>query len=784
MEGKWLERLEFDKVRKAILPYTLTHIGQKLVNNLEPISDFTKVKLRLDELEEALQIERLKGGLPVEKINDVEPHLKRLKINASLNGIEIAEIGQVLRSTSYMVNFFNKLETTDEYPKLAMQINLLQPMPEISQRIRQCLSQSGEVLETATSTLSRIKKQIQSQEVRIKSTLEQTLRSSQKYLSDVLITMRNDRYVLPVKQEYRQIFGGVVHDQSSSGQTLFIEPKNVVELNNKLHQLRLEERQEITRILNELSELLMPYVDEIQINTEVLGYLDFIQSKVAYAKAIKAIIPKVEDKQAFNFKQARHPLIDIKKAVANDLYLGTDFKTLVITGPNTGGKTITLKTIGLLQMMGQAGLAIPVAYESELGIFDQIMADIGDEQSIEQNLSTFSAHMVTVKQMLDQATNKSLLLFDELGAGTDPKEGASLAMAILDTLQSRGAYVVATTHYPELKWYGDDRLETMNASMEFDQQTLKPTYRLLIGIPGRSNAFEIATKLGLDKQTIVLAKSFMDNQNQSLNHMITDLEERRQKLEIEYDNLAKEIDDSSKLHKELSEAYQNFTKQKEKMLQDAKKESNKIIRKASEEAKKIIQDLKDKQAEIEKVQVKEHELIDMKTKLTSLEQEESSNLRKNKVLRKEKAKKELKVGQDVNVLPYGQRGTIIGQKKGEWEVQLGVIKMLFSTEDLEGIATVEEPKQTTQVTRSSSKGVLPELDLRGKRYEEAMIEVDRYLDQALLAGYAMVTLIHGKGTGALRKGIWNHLKTLRQVDHYEYASANAGGNGATVVYFK
>ena len=783
-DQKWLERLEFHKIKQQLKGHTLTAIGQNFVQALTPSHDFEQIQTWLQELDEALTIERLKGGLPINKQADITMHLKRLEIGASLNGLELAELGQILKNASYLLNFFRKLEDQDAYPKLLKIIDQLEAIPELSEQIRRCVDDYGHVLDTASPVIAGVRKQIQQQEQKIKSTLEQTLRSSSKYLSDNLITMRNDRYVLPVKQEYRQTLGGIVHDQSSSGQTLFIEPKNVVELNNKRQQLQIEEKQEINRVFQELSAALIPHIELLRQNAKIIGYLDFVQSKVLYAKEIKASIPQVVDDQLFNFRGARHPLLDLQKAVANDLYLGQDFKALVVTGPNTGGKTITLKTIGLLQMMGQAGLALPVKDESVLGIYDYIMADIGDEQSIEQNLSTFSSHMVTITQMMKQATKRSLVLFDELGAGTDPKEGAALAMAILDTLQERGTSVVATTHYPELKWYGDDRAQTINASMEFDHQTLQPTYHLLIGVPGKSNAFEIAKRIGLKEQVINKAETFMDQGSQSLNQIITDLENQRQALATRYQSLEAEIAESSKLHQELTVAYENFSQTKAKMLEQAKKEANAVVKEAEVEADRLIQDLKDKQAALEEKQVKEHELIDVKSQLRSLHHAEVEQLKKNKVLQKAKAKKALQVGSEVQVIPYGQRGTIIGQRKDGWEVQMGVIKMLFSSEELEVIEAPSEPAVTTNVTRTSSKGISTQLDLRGKRYEEAMVEFDQYLDQALLAGYAMVTIVHGKGTGALRQGIWQRLAKTKAVDHYEYAPANAGGNGATIIYFK
>lgn len=784
MQKSWLERLEFDKVKHQLQNHAVTPLGQRLVNNLKPFTNYDDVVAALTETKEALDIERLKGELPIKKIVDITPHLKRLEMEADLNGLELAQIGQVLSNTSYMVNFFDKLDDKENYPKLFEIVKLLSPIPDVSHEIRESVNESGDIKDSASPLIFSLRKQLQREESSIKQVLTDLLRKNNKYLSDSVITVRNNRYVIPVKQEYRFKFGGMVHDQSSSGQTLFVEPSVVVELNNKCQQIESDIKTEIKRILSELSRSLYPYLEDLKINLRQLAKLDFIQSKVLYAKEIKGVIPKVCDKQAFNIKQARHPLLDVKTSIPNDIYLGDEFTTLVVTGPNTGGKTITLKTIGLMQIMGQSGLCIPAAEDSIIGIYDQVMSDIGDEQSIEQNLSTFSSHMVNISKIMKEATSKSLVLFDELGAGTDPKEGASLAMAILDNLRDRKISVVATTHYPELKWYGDDRDKTINASMEFDHQTLQPTYHLLIGIPGRSNAFDIASRIGLDNQVIDVAREFMDNKDQSLNSMIMDLEDRRQNLEKEYDKLEIEIKESEQLHSELSKAYQQLYKTKKSILNQAKKEANQLIEEAEHKASKIIEDLKNKQQQLEEKAVKEHELIDAKSKLRAIKHQEENHLAHNKILQKAKAEQKLNVGDTVKVIPYGQQGTIISKRKDGYEVQMGVIKMLFDASDLEKIKQDNQPTHMTNVVRTTSSGISTQLDLRGHRYEEAMQEIDRYLDQALLSGYAMVTIIHGKGTGSLREGLWQKLKKLKFVDHYEYAPANAGGNGATVIYFK
>jgi DNA mismatch repair protein MutS2 len=485
------------------------------------------------------------------------------------------------------------------------------------------------------------------------------------------------------------------------------------------------------------------------------------------------------------FKQARHPLIDQEKVVANDIMIGKDFQAVVITGPNTGGKTITLKTLGLLQLMGQSGLPILADEESEIGIFDEIFADIGDEQSIEQNLSTFSSHMVNIVSILDKLDEHSLVLFDELGAGTDPQEGAALAISILDAVGTKSAYVMATTHYPELKVYGYNRSNTINASMEFDVDTLSPTYRLLIGVPGRSNAFEISKRLGLDTAIIDSAKHIMDGESQDLNEMIADLENRRKMAETEYLEVRHYVDEAESLQKDLKDAYSDFFEEREKEMADARKKANEIVAAAQEESEKIISDIRKMQLTSGAAPIKEHQLIQARTSLENLKQDE--RLKKNKVLQKAKKQKTFKVDDEVLVTTYGQRGTLIKKAgNGKWQVQLGILKMEVSENDMRLVEPEKEqkPRIHAGVRSQTASHVNPQLDLRGKRYEEALAEVDQYLDAALLANYPQVTIVHGKGTGALRKGITEYLKNHRSVASFAFAPNNQGGNGATIVTFK
>lgn len=786
MNSKTLKTLEFDKVKNNLLSFVGTPMGKKRVVSLEPSSDLDEVSHQIAQTKDGVDILRVKGGIPVPKLADISQSLKRLDINATLNGKELAAISKILRATNEVRDFFVKLD--DAAIKLTTLDELaddLQVLPTLNKRLLLSIEGDGHVTDEASATLAGIRKSITSIEGQLRDQLNVLIHgTSSKYLSDAVITIRNDRYVIPVKQEYRNHFGGVVHDQSASGQTLFIEPRQIVDLNNHLKQQQANEKEEIARILRELSELIAPYTAEIRQNAHLLGIFDFINAKAKYAKQINATEPMLSLENKVYLRQGWHPLLDMKKAVKNDIMLGDDYKAIVVTGPNTGGKTITLKTLGLIQLMGQAGLFIPAFEESRIGIFSDIFADIGDEQSIEQSLSTFSSHMTNIVDILAEIDEKALVLFDELGAGTDPQEGAALAISILDYVGSKGSYVIATTHYPELKAYGFERPQTINASMEFDVESLRPTYRLLLGIPGRSNALEISKRLGLEEVIVMQAKQLTAGQNQDLNDMIQDLVSKRHQVEEESIEVHQNLEESQKLHHDLEKKYEELANQREQLLDNARKRSNEIVEKATQKAEKIITQLRQMRLNSGK-SIKENELIEAKAQLNKLEQ--PTNLRKNRVLRRAKQQQAFKPNDDVLVKSYGQRGVLL-RKAGEheWEVQLGILKMKVQEAELEKIKVEENSKKAirTSVKSVGAVHVSPTLDLRGERYEEALVKADRYLDAAVLAGYASVTIIHGKGTGALRQGITDFLAQSRVVKSFKFSAPNAGGNGSTIVYLK
>ncbi|MBC1673762.1 endonuclease MutS2 [Listeria welshimeri] len=785
MEKKVEAILEFDKIKKQLTEFASSSLGEQAILELAPATDFQVVQKSQLETEEGAKIIRLRGSAPITGLTDVFAHLKRLEIGGDLNGLEIYQIGSNLRVSRQMKNFMTDLlEMGVELPLLGALSDELLVLKEVEEDIAISVDESGKILDTASEELSTIRRTLRRTEDRVREKLESYLRdrNASKMLSDAVITIRNDRYVIPVKQEYKGHYGGIVHDQSASGQTLFIEPQSVVDLNNERKALQAKEKQEIERILAEISASLAGWINEIHHNTFILGRYDFIFAKARFGKAMKAVTPHLSDAGIVHLIAARHPLLDAANVVANDIYLGEDFTTIVITGPNTGGKTITLKTLGLLTLMAQSGLQIPAQEDSTIAVFEHVFADIGDEQSIEQSLSTFSSHMTNIVSILEKVNHKSLILYDELGAGTDPQEGAALAIAILDASHEKGASVVATTHYPELKAYGYNRVHATNASVEFNVETLSPTYKLLIGVPGRSNAFDISRRLGLSENIITEARSLVDTESADLNDMISSLEEKRNLAETEYEEARELARGADALLKDLQKEITNYYQQKDKLMEQAREKAANIVTKAEVEAEEIIHELRTMQLN-GAAGIKEHELIDAKTRLGKAKPKTI-----NKTIPQAPKQKPhvFQVGDNVRVLSLGQKGTLLNKiSDKEWNVQIGIIKMKIKTTDLEYIQP-ETPKKQRIITsvHSSDSPAKSELDLRGERYEDALQKVDKYLDEALLAGYPQVAIIHGKGTGALRTGVTEYLKNHRMVKSIRFGAAAEGGNGVTIVEFK
>ena len=785
MNSKIEKVLEFDKIRAQLAEYATSEKGKQMIKELLIEVEEKAIQNKIEETADGVELLRLKQGIPIPRLKDISFALKRLELEAGLNGRELSDILRVLTTTHEVERFFEKVEEEEialkRVPRL---VEKLESIPEVTKELEASIREDGYVLDSASPTLHGIRVGIQKTEQEIRRQMDQYLTGKNaQYLSDTIITIRNDRYVLPVKAEYKSVFGGTVHDQSATGQTLFMEPQAVVNLNNKLREYQVQEKREVERILWELSQKLMPYTNSLHQNHYVLARLDVVNAKALYANEIKATEPIIDRQNHVALWKAWHPLLDREKAVANDIILGEEYQAIVITGPNTGGKTILLKTVGVIQLMAQMGLYIPAGENSRVGIFTEIFADIGDEQSIEQNLSTFSSHMSNIVSILKQINNKSLLLIDEIGSGTDPQEGSSLAIAILDYIASKQSYVIASTHYPELKAYGYDRPKTINASMEFDGDTLQPTYQLLLGVPGRSNAFDISKRLGLPSIIIDQARGLLSEEDQDLNAMISDLEQKRRRAQRDADKMRHQLEISTQLLEDLQKETEQFKANKARLLEEAKERANTLIEQSKDDADKILSEIRELQLRSKQSTVKEHEMIEKKTALTDLKHEQA--LKKNKVLRKEKAKKALQVGQSVEVLSFGQRGTLVEKVSDEeWVVQMGIIKMKIAVEDLAPIAETQEAKQQVIVKSARSSHVSSELDLRGKRYEEAMKDLDLYIDAAILANYPRVTIIHGRGTGAIQQGVHKTLRSHRSVASFEFAPMNTGGNGATIVTFK
>lgn len=800
MNQKVLQTLEYDKIKSQLSDFLSTPIGRQEADALQPITDVHIINYWLQETADAMMIDRLKGGIPLAKLADITPHLKRLNIQASLSATELAEIGNVLRNTSAISNFFIQMKDEsigESLEVLVEQAEQLETLPEVTKSIQTAIDSTGRINDEASYELKSVRGKIVGHENAIKNKMQDfTKGKTAQYLSDPIVTIRGDRYVLPVKAEYRNQFGGVVHDQSQTGLTLYIEPQAVVELSNKLSELRVKENAEEQRVLQELSADLEPHTNEIQQNVQILGHFDFVNAKARLAARLDAMQPTVSIDNHISLRQAWHPLLDKKIAVANDISLGDSYKTIIITGPNTGGKTITIKTLGLLQLMAQSGLFITTRKPSTVGIFDEVFADIGDEQSIEQNLSTFSSHMANIVSMLDHIDDKTLVIFDELGAGTDPAEGAALAIAILDKVASLGAYTIATTHYPELKLYGYNRPETKNASMVFDVETLQPTYQFLMGVPGQSNALAIAKRLGFGEDVIGSAMALTDESDQDLNNMIADLVAQRDEVKKNNEELRLQLKATEKKSEALSEEQSKLEKQRAHVILDAKNEANHIVAATKKQAEQLISEIRKERLRAgQRGELTEQELQARKGELDKLRQNDS--LEKNKILQKAKKVKELAPGDEITVRSYSQQGTLVKKhKNGQWEVEMGILKMLVDEDDIvKTEATVKaqkgkaKKKQQKIIRKTTSNGsarasVKSSLDLRGVRYEAALTELDRYLDTAVLANISPVEIIHGKGTGALRQGVTEFLRSDRRVKSYHFASANAGGDGATIVELK
>ena len=774
MNTRILEQLEFDKVKQLFEGYLQTEQGQEELHKLEPMTEADRILRSFDEMSDMEQIFIEHHSFGMGSLRDVSESMRRLELEADVNISEIIDIKKVLQVSAEVKHFYNDLENV-ELTALNTLFDKLELLPSLQGSL-QAINDGGFIENFASAELGRIRRQINHSESRVRQILQDILKKQADHLTETLLASRNGRAVLPVKNTYRNRISGVVHDISASGSTVYIEPRAVVQLNEEITQLRADERHEMARILRELSNMLRPHTQIIRNNAWVLGHLDFVRAKFLFMQERRAVVPQLSSDKTVRLLQARHPLL--LNPVANDLHFRQELTIIVITGPNTGGKTVMLKTLGLAQLMAQSGLPILADKGSKVAIFKEIFADIGDEQSIEQSLSTFSSHMTNIVSILDQADKDSLVLVDELGAGTDPQEGASLAMAILEHLRLLEVKTMSTTHYPELKAYGIETDFVENASMEFDTDTLSPTYHFMQGVPGRSNAFEIARRLGLAEIIVNEAERLTDSDT-DVNRIIERLEAQTRESRKRLDHIKEVEQENLKFNRAVKKLYNEFSHAKDKELEKASVKAQEIVDKAMAESEAILKNLH------EKARLKPHEVIEAKSQLKKLAPE--VDLSKNKVLKKAKKLRAPRVGDDIIVTAYGQRGTLTNKvKDGKWEAQIGLIKMTLKEDEFTLVKVQEEAqkpkKKQVNVVKKSQKSTGPRarLDLRGKRYEEAMQELDEFIDQALLNNMAQVDIIHGIGTGVIREGVTKYLRRNKHVKSFGYAPQNAGGSGCTI----
>jgi DNA mismatch repair protein MutS2 len=788
MNTKSLKVLEYHKIKEKIKEYTHTTAGKDIIDSLEPYTNIYEVREHLQETNEALLLLSKKGSAPFEGIWDVRDAIIRASKEASLMPTQLLRIAQMLRCARLFKNYVGN-KGDDESSRVLEDICIgIVPIKKLEDEIFIAIISDEEISDRASSLLFNLRKSLKEKNSSVKDKVNSLVRSNAKYLQESLYTIRGDRYVIPVKVEHKGSVPGIVHDQSSSGATLFIEPMSLVNLNNEIKEIMLKEKAEVERILSELSYKVYENINIVQNNANIVWELDFIFAKARYAIEINAIIPNVNEEGIIDIIEARHPLIDPKVVVSSNIYLGREFTSLIITGPNTGGKTVTLKTVGLIQIMAMSGILIPAREGSVVSFFEEIFADIGDEQSIEQSLSTFSSHMTNIVNIIAKADKKSLALFDELGAGTDPTEGAALAVSILENLRARGTKVVATTHYSELKGYALKTIGVENASVEFNVDTLSPTYRLLIGVPGKSNAFEISKRLGLPDYIIKNAKENISKDTLEFEELVQSLQEKSMKAEDDARMAEGLKREAGKLKDKYQEKLYKLENIRENAMYEAQREAKRLIRDAKEESDAILKNMR----ELEKMgyssearQKLEVERTKIKDKLESLDK----HVEKNKEELGEKLKT-VKEGQEVFLPSLNQKVIIISKpdNKGEVQVQAGIMKINVKVDDLRVSRVTEEDKKRAKINKREMKlnlrSVSSSVDLRGMDAQEAMYTVDKYLDDAYLGGLKEITIIHGKGTGVLRNTITDMLKRHGHAKTYRLGNYGEGGSGVTVVELK
>ena len=797
MNQKVLKTLEYNKIIHQLTGYAASAPGKLLCQNLLPMSDFHEIVQAQTETSDALTRVRMKGSLSLSGIRDIRDSLKRLEIGSALGIPELLSISSLL-TVAARAKAYGHHEESEEFPddSLDQMFRSLEPLTPANNEIKRCIISEEEISDNASPGLHKVRRSMHGINDRIHTQLNSILNSCRSYLQDAVITMRDGRYCLPVKAEYKSQVNGMVHDQSSTGSTLFIEPMAVIQLNNELRTLEIQEQKEIEAVLADLSNQLTPYTTELAIDLQILTRLDFIFAKAALSRHFKCSEPKFNTEGRIHIKDGRHPLLDPQKVVPITVWLGTDFDLLMVTGPNTGGKTVSLKTVGLFTLMGQAGLHIPAFEGSELAVFEEVFADIGDEQSIEQSLSTFSAHMTNIVNILNQADSRSLCLFDELCSGTDPTEGAALAIAILNFLHNMKCRTMATTHYSELKIYALSTPGVENACCEFDVATLRPTYRLLIGIPGKSNAFAISKKLGLPDYIIEDAKNHLESEDETFEDVISRLEENRVTIEKERAEIENYKAEIARLKSGLEKKEERFDERRDKMIRKANEEAQQILREAKETADRTIKNI-NKLAASSGIDTKALEAE--RTKLRdSLKKVEGGLSLKQETRKPHKAinPKTLKLGDGVRVLSMNLNGTVssLPDAQGNVFVQMGILRSKVNISDLElfqensvsgpGLEARRKGSGSSNIKMSKSFGISPEINVLGMTVDEAVAQLDKYLDDAYIAHLPQVRIVHGKGTGALRAGIHKHLKRLKYIKEFHLGGFGEGDAGVTIVVFK
>ncbi len=793
MNQKSLKILEYDKIIKMLTSYAGSVMGKKLCEELTPTSDLNTILSMQEETGAALLRIYRQGNLSFLGVEDVKPSLLRLNMGASLNTTELLSVSKLLSCVQTAISYCKIDERTEFADALTYLFESLTPLTHLYQDITRCILSPDEIADDASPALKDIRRNIKGINAKVHQQLTQLIASSknQSMLQDSLVTMRNGRYCVPVKAEYKSQFQGLIHDQSSTGSTLFIEPLGVVNLNNELRDLEGKEQNEIERILSLLSEKVSLEQDSIKRNLEILTKLDFIFARAQLAKSYDGVMPEYNKEGILRIKRGRHPLLDKKTVVPINIELGDTFSMLLITGPNTGGKTVSLKTAGLFSLMGQSGLFLPALEGTSLCVFDDVFADIGDEQSIEQSLSTFSSHMTNIVSIMNQATEQSLILFDELGGGTDPTEGAALAISILSHLHAQGIRTIATTHYSELKLFALSTEGIENACCEFDIESLRPTYRLLIGIPGKSNAFAISSKLGLPSYIIEAAKGQIDQSAQDFEALLSDLEQSKITIQKEEEEILAYKKELEMLRADLKQSKEDLNNKKATIIREAKEEALSILSEAKEIADESIKKYQQwvqnpKAANAKTMEAQRGKLRDQMNK-------SSKDLLEQKKRKKgAHSASDFKIGDKVHVFSLSMDGIVqsLPDNKGNISVQMGILRSFVSIEDCEildeAVITTPTIKRTSKgkVSMNKSASIRPEINVLGKTVDEAVAILDKYLDDAYLSHLPQVTIIHGKGTGALRAGIQNYLKKLKYVKSYRAGSFGEGEMGVTIVEFK